>query len=545
MRPIAFWFALFTLLTIELQAGDTLFLRTIEMPYRVRNIDFDGRHLLIRCEDACYLYRNGQAEKLDLPVEGRYSWFSESYQNPKSIIYHTDYIFPEKAAPKRLVENILPGFYTHNITSVTIENSLFVSYRGVLLEYVTSSDISFTHIGESIRHVYNNDSINIVSTYTGIYMTKVDAFSDRKLKGTFYSNGELSVIQGHYYLNQDGLYLLKGDTSLKQVGYGVNNAAFRKLLVWNNQTVSLFNTRVTFYDLDTYTAGKTMAAGDEFNDIEVFDNNLFCCTSSGHVLRIHASGEKDTIPLKGVIHDLFVREDDIIASSDSGLFTINRQLEPAIVSNQLSALQTVAYGPNLFISTLNGLYLLRDGKYHTLIPNVEFNKRALSIYSNYLYAGSVDGLYTIQLTHFDSKILPTLSPYLIAVDPGPFPLSWIHGIGLLIALITGLVVYYIIQQKRAVPNNMLPAPIFSKEMVISAIREHDEITSVKALSEMLELSVVQLNRKLKPYGETPLSLMQQVKKEIAIEMQANGFSMDQIAKRTGYSRRYVREHFFN
>lgn len=544
MRPVAFWFALFTLMTPDIRAGDTLFLRTVDIPGRVRNIDFDGRHLLVRCEDACYLYQNGEIEKLDVPVLGRFSWFSKSYQNPKSIIYHTDYIFPEKTTPKGMVGSILPGFYTHNITHVAIENALFVSYRGALLEYTTSNDISFLFPGQSIRHVFNNDSIQIVSSYSGIYMSKSGDFTNRKLKGTHYSNGEVSKINGQFYVCQDGLYLLKGDTAVYQVGFGTNNSAFRKLIEWNGQTISLFNSHVSLYDLQFFKEGNTLADGAEFNDVEIFDNHLFCCTTSGLVLRIKTDGKKDTIELSGAIHDLLVREDEIIASSDSGLYSIDKDLQPTLVSSQLQALQTVAYGPNLFISTLNGLYLLRDGAYHTLIPNVEFNKRALSIFNNHLYAGSVDGLYTIQLTHFDSKILPTLSPYLISLDPSPFSLPWIIGIGLLIALLTGFLVYYIIQRNRDNQNSTAPVPVFSKELVIQAIREHNEIVSVKALAEMLELSVVQLNRKLKPFGETPLSLMQKVKKEIAIEMHANGFSMDQIANRTGYSRRYVREHFF-
>ncbi len=545
MRSISFLFAFFALLTFDIRAGDTLFLRTIEIPGRVRNIDFDGRNLLVRCENECYLYRNGKTEKLDIPLSGRYSWFAESYQNPNSILYHTDYIFSDKRTPRTLVENILPGFYTQNITSVSIENALFVSYRGVLLEYITSSDISFSHIGQSIRHVYNNDSIQIVSSYSGIYMSRLEDFSDRKLTGTSYANGELSEIDGQLYLCQDGLYILKGDTALVQTGFGTNNSAFRKLIKWNNETIALFNNHVCYYDLSFFTEGRILADGDEFNDVELFDTDLLCSTSSGLVLRIQADGNTDTIKLRGAIHDLLIKEDEIITSSDSGIYRINRDFEPALVSSHMHALQTVAYGSNLFISTLNGLYLLRDGTYHTLIPNVEFNKRALSIYNNYLYAGSVDGLYTIQLTHFDAKILPTLTPYIIAVDPSPFPWLWLFGLGLVIAILTGLLVNFMNQRSKNIQDTTAPASVFSKEMVIQAIRQHDDITSVKALSEILDLSVVQLNRKLKPYGETPLTLMQKVKKEIANEMQANGASMEQISERTGYSKRYVREHFFN
>jgi len=543
MKVFLAWIVLFHFISIPIWAADTIFIESIEMPGRVSNIDCQGANLLVRLEDALYFYINGEFEKSDVPVMGQYSWFSKSGQTSNTKIYHTDYIFDDKAVRKSELDQILPGFYTNNITCATIGKTLFVCYRGVLLKYYIENDISNYYKGLSIRHVYNNDSIRIVSTYDGIFMDKIGKFTGRRLKGTYYSNGELCEINSQVYLCQDELFRLQGDTELILESSVKNGASFRKLIQWQDEVISLFNKRVSSFSTETFLEKKTLLEGDEFNDLEIFNGNLLCCSSSGKVYQIHPSGQQDTLFLEGVLHDLQTLNNEIIVSSDSGLYIINKDFQVIPISIGFKALQTASYGENIFISSLHGLYLLRRDSLNVLIPNVEFNRRALSIFNNYLYAGSVDGLYVIQLTIFDYKILPMLAPYSIHVDKGELPLILLLVIGTIILLAAGIAGYYF--SKRKQQNELVLKRIqdLSLEMIGNTIRDDEDITTVNALSEKLNVSMVQLNRKLKPHGETPLSLMKKIKREIAIDMHTKGVPLDQIANRTGYSKRYIREQF--
>jgi len=543
MKQMVASLGVFFSIAFQIWANDTLFIRSIELPGRVRNIDYDGRHLLVRLENGLYLYKDGKIEKLDIPLEARYSWFTKSSQKSTQSIYHTEYIFEDKMVRKGDFDHVLPGFFTHNMTYAILENTLFISYRGALLQYFIGNDISFSHRGKSVRHVYNNDSIRIVCTYSGIYMDKVGKFTDRLLRGSKYSNGELSEINGEFYLCQDLLFKLEGDTTFAQVGIAKDGASFRKLIQWNGETISLFNKRISRYNIASFLEKEILLDGEEFNDMEIFDGNLLGCSTSGLVYRIHPNGKTDTLKCKGALYDLQAHKNEVIVSSDSGLFTITKEMQVLPITRGLQAIQTASFNESIFISSLNGLYLLRQDTFHTLIPNVEFNKRALSIFNNHLYAGSVDGLYIIQLMHFDSKILPTLTPFYVQLDTVGWPPGLLIGMVMLLALVAGTIAYLLNRRRNTPEEDLKPIPDFSPALISNTIRDNEDITTVQSLSEKLDISVVQLNRKLKPFGETPLSLMQKVKKEIALDMQAKGFTVEQISKRTGYSKRYIREHF--
>jgi AraC-like DNA-binding protein len=73
--------------------------------------------------------------------------------------------------------------------------------------------------------------------------------------------------------------------------------------------------------------------------------------------------------------------------------------------------------------------------------------------------------------------------------------------------------------------------------------EDGSIKSVDDIARAFETSVSQINRKLKQEGQMPLGLLKKIKQQIVDQMIKDGKSIADIAKRVGYSKRYVREHF--
>ncbi len=86
-------------------------------------------------------------------------------------------------------------------------------------------------------------------------------------------------------------------------------------------------------------------------------------------------------------------------------------------------------------------------------------------------------------------------------------------------------------------------PIFNSEKIRTVMRENPNIISAEMLADHLNTSVVQINRHLKNEKTTSLKVMKSIKREIALEMYDSGKKVEDIAKRIGYSPRYIKENF--
>lgn len=542
-------FLIFIILSQKMVWGeDTIFIKTLNIGGRANNIDTDGRQLLIRLNDKTLLYFNNQFEPISQHMVERYSWFSKSLNDHDIKIFHTQYPLPEKLAQPEEVENLLPGFYTNNITTAMVGNSYFICYRGNVLEYRIDKDIKLRYPGKSVRHIFCNDSLRITSTYSGIFIDRtsdLDKFNSTAVQGTDYSNGELSLINGNYYLCQDGLHILSGDSLFRRISSEIKGAAFRKLLVWNGKVICMFNSRVSEFNVSTLQEDRILVDGAEFSDIETFEGQLLCCDASGRFFKITENGVTDTIMLNCPIYDICVAGDEVIVSGDSGLFILDSLLKIKKMNSGMASIQAVKQGPYVFFTNFEGLFLLTKDTVYTIVENIEFNKKALSIYNNYLYAGSVDGLYTIQMSSFESKVFPSLKPILVQIKV-PENYFWKSAVVVLVILLIITLLYYF-RNRKTKENIEIPETVYSitPEFISALIKDNPELTTVQSIAERLETSVVQLNRKLKPFGETPLSVMLKTKKDIALEMHKNGVAMELISKRTGYSKRYIRENFLN
>ncbi|MCE2495948.1 MAG: hypothetical protein J4F31_05150 [Flavobacteriales bacterium] len=274
-------------------------------------------------------------------------------------------------------------------------------------------------------------------------------------------------------------------------------------------------------------------------DFEIWNNRMFAGTLDGFVVQMNERGKRIDSVFTGVVTDLFLWRDTLSASTPDGIVRLNSNLEIVERIEHPDVLQSVQIGRYLVFSTLNGLFAYDQGRIVTLIPNVEFNKKALYLYGHNLFAGSVQGLYQIKRYYLEDVILPNAN--LNIIDPGPDRSYWPIGIGLLLALLLTIAIQ--MPRFRKKEEQFVPIEPYKMEFLKELILENPNIQSVNDLAEKLNTSTVQLNRKLKKQGTTPGKLINKVKKEISRSLYEQGTPVKEISRRVGYSERYVKEKF--
>ena len=229
----------------------------------------------------------------------------------------------------------------------------------------------------------------------------------------------------------------------------------------------------------------------------------------------------------------------------SGLYAYNRE-KPIrkIVDLQRAHTLLANRDGELVIGTDAGLfhYDLRKNQLSTLIDGVEFNRRALHLEGNILYAGSINGLYTL-----DNGRIADLIRNRTYENPeiGSSRYLWpALAISIIISLVTGLLYLRARRQIREVEDLLTDAPeeparpVFSKEDIEHYIRENLTNVSLKSIKEHFRTNNAHVYGLLEP--EKPGTIIQRLRMEIVSEMRSQGASARDIAQKTGLSESYIR-----
>ena len=534
-------FVTLLILSFNSFAQDTTFVRSLATHGRVSNISTNNNYLYARINDSIYKWDNGF-----IPfAEGKlkYSWIVQVQD--ELIINHSDYLTkPDYVDPKALVSGLLPGRVIYDITSVTIGNSFYLSYNGIILEYRINPYVEVLHPGISVRHVYSEPDLRIVSTYNGIFMDTIkNVFSTNKLGSVTYSSGELSKIDSYYYLCQNNL--LRYNESEKKFEIWINTegeSRFRKLFKYENKIYGLFKNAFGQIDLEKRIVTEYYSDAI-FTDYEIFDRKLFL-SSLDEGLFVFEPDEKKMKKINPIssINDLAKKEDELFLGTDDGLFRLNLNkgtLETVFEGE--SVIQIAFYNEDVIFTNNDGLSAYREDGFLPIVENVEFNKMALSIDDHFLYAGSVFGLYTIKSGKL-RKLLETESMSIIDNKiQKEFNIYSLILIIIINVILLSVGVYFGIKFSRTKQIALQSSTVIDNESVVELVRKDKSILSVQDIADNYDTSITQLNRLLKKENTIALTLLKSVKKDIAIEMYEEGKSLDEISKRVGYSIRFVRE----
>jgi AraC-like DNA-binding protein len=229
--------------------------------------------------------------------------------------------------------------------------------------------------------------------------------------------------------------------------------------------------------------------------------------------------------------------DTIYLSTSKGILLLNAQLEEIEMINHPDVLQSIKIEKSLLFTSNNGLYVIDQNQKFSLVENIEFNRKGLTVWDDEIYAGAVDGLYRLTWSNLKNTLLNVegkqiSSPKTTYKYLYPLLISLVLSIGLLA---------FILSRK----NKEKVVISITSENLKKVIRENPKVQSVEDLAYSIGISKMHLNRKLKDIGKTPGDLLRESKKDLARELHGKGTPIDKIARRVGYSERYIKENFLS
>jgi AraC-like DNA-binding protein len=527
-------------------AQDTVFVESYTLKERVNNIDAWGNHLIARTDHSVYkLEATGFKEIKKMVYDAnRYSWLKQKSTSNTLEIFNTNYIDGNKLATKAMFPNLIPGKYKNNVTYGRIGNELFINFNGVVLKYIINKFYKIQHQSESVRTIFEDDSLRIIGTYSGVFKTEIsNPLRESIIKGTGYTSGYINKIDGRYYINQDNLYELNGDTTNLIFGFD-KEMNFQKLLKFKKATIYL--TRKSFGEADLIKKSRTefFKTKSDLTDIEVYKNFLLVSSLDGNLF-IYDNQKITAVKISCPISDIEIREDIAYLSCFDGIYTYNLEKKSLTkIHTEVNVIQCAFIQDNLIFTTFNGLFLRTlGGTVYKLIDNVEFNKKGLLATKYFLYAGSIDGLYVFDKQILIDEYLPSLTPLII---DRPTHSNFNYLLVLVILILLALL--YLFTKKQSKNKEFVYSVNINKskltpEIIREFISKNEDIVSVEILVQKLKISKSHLTKILAKHNSSPLLILKEVKKEKAVEMFNQGLEIEKIAKNIGYSTKYIKTNF--
>jgi len=323
-----------------------------------------------------------------------------------------------------------------------------------------------------------------------------------------------SINRNRQYLVASGNRLILMDTSLKQATVIFTGKDDSQIVLMNeNRTYNSIpfshGDQMYVYDAQNGRIITTIRSGQPIMDGYSTDRQMFMLTQDA-LLR-NRSTKNDRLA-KGIerAHTLqVINETEFAIATDAGLF----------------------------------LYNVQEDHLSTLIPRVEFNRRALHIEDNMLYAGSINGLYILDLANRDKIV--AFNDRQFRMDQGSAVPTWV--ILAFILLTAGLLLIILRDRRRiqhmetaleqALPEE--PAPRISREDITAFIASNLASASLKTILDHFKTSNSTVYALLEP--QKPGGLIQELRHEKVKAMRAEGKGLSEIAEATGLSESYIRK----
>ena len=536
--------------TAFLHAQDTVFVRSLPIKVMVKNIDTDGKELLIRSDSLLYYWRDEKLEFID-KAQLKFSVLEFDQESKNHVINEFTYLPREIRNKNRGLSNILPGSSNPNITSARIGDYLYVCYNRKVLQYKVHPHFQRKHSGKSIRHIYTSSDFRVISTYSGIYVDTIwNVFSDftAHLNSVDkFSNGAFVKIDSNFFLCQSNLLIYNQDIfSFETFIATERDLEFRNLIKFNNKTYALYNKAFGPVDLIKKQI-LPFTINAIVSDCIVFKDKVYIGSGNSILYELDTDNVIREYQAQYPINALEIINGVLHVGTSKGLFVFEDSTFKEIIPG-LEVVNMLYFHSKLIVNNNYGLYCINDKNLVELIKGVEFNKMALGADDHYLYAGSVEGLFIFNNSELNNLINSNkrIADKLTAekIDTNNLTLIFYVLVGFSFLVIITIIIYY--YRFKSVKRELLHTinrKSYDSKMLKEIIYNNPKIISVEQVAQYLNTSVVQINRHLKKEETTCLKVVKDVKKQIAREMHEKGVSLDVISKRVGYSQRYVKENF--
>ena len=409
----------------------------------------------------------------------------------------------------------------------------------------------FTYRNHSIRTI----SKNFVGTYSGIY------YRNRLMPPPFpnFTDGYIREYNGKVFICKYGLdvfemQLMKNDSiDIRKLTLGKGDSLppcwdiryldrFGQYLICSGNKLVLLdsnlkNNRVIFTGQGT---DEVVLLSEYPTDLSVSfsqGNQLYSYNAvSGTVSLLTKTDEKILDGHTRPQGELLLTSEAFLEIRDN--FSIERKAEEIEKAHTLCPIGEMEF----IISTDAGLfhYNLQNNRLSTLIPDVEFNRRALHLEGRKLYAGSINGLYVLDLDELDNII--AFQKRIAQPEPSDRS-SWV--IALLLAMVAGLVVAVfryrtsVRHMKQAIEESKEPEAKarITREEIETFIRDNLTTSSLKTIVAHFNTNTSMVYRVLEP--EKPGDLIQKVRHQKVKSLRSEGKTAREIAGLTGLSETYV------
>ncbi len=515
-------------------AQDTVFVKKHTFNTPVRNVIAADNIFYVKTRDQLYRQQNDEWEELALKFDLPYVFYQDGFYEAVRIpLRHRMDLEP--------VAYLIPQKALTNVSYARVEDVLFISVGGSLYEYQIRDFYRHVYERHSIRDIYIDDSLKVVSTYSGIYIN-----DSLKADKPDYSSGPFQKIEDNYYLVTDLLYkyeapstfvLMTQDFMEQEMKLG----KFRKLVETDTATYVQLTKCIGRYD--TLGSVTPIHQGFEYMDIETDGQQLIFGTTTGEIFGYKNDSTQMLFSLDAGVNDVYSVNEKLYVAADNGVYVTegsNWQDFQKVADLQFAVAILSDLENNLWISTENGLYVIPKGGTEpiAIIPNEEFNREAFLLYDNVVYAGSINGLYLLDVGKTINDYLPTIMPKIDS--PTDRRLLYFAGLAILAIIIAGIL---IIRRRRETHQDLASSP--ASNLTLAKVREDiitHKLLSVEDMAEHYQTNPVQLNRIFKTFDTTPGKFLRQVKLEHARELMIKNASMEELMTATGYSADYLRKH---
>jgi AraC-like DNA-binding protein len=518
--------------TIEALAQDTLFVSKHQVDDAVQNVFAANGEIYLKTTRNLWQLQDNRWEELPMQFNKPYVFYKNN------SFYESNFIPKSEVFDVTSIKELIPQKGKFIATSARLGPRLFVATGSVLFEYEVRDHYKKTYHNRSVRDIFINDSLKVIPTYSGIFVNDTI-----KLSEPGFSNGPLSIIDNKYYLAWDELSQFFPPDSTKVIAgvTGQFSGKVRKIISWQGKTY-LLNTRSVSQVSDDFQL-TPIHQGLEYFDIEPSNDAILFSTGDGLCIQWNGLELDTLVKVQSRIRDIYIVENKIFLAADKGVFNFDtknpNQLNVIFEHDNCVALQADDFS-NLWIAAEDNLFVLPRNYREPIkvIPNVEFNREAILLHQGVLYAGAVDGLYSIDTYEFEKSYLPNLLGKLDTPFNNRFIL-WISVLALII-----IIAVWTWRKYYRRKNFVLQGPQVRSELSITDIEAQvivNKLFTVDALAIHMQTNSVQLNRIFKKFNTTPGRFLKEVKIRHARNLLNSGVVLEEVALRVGYSTKLLKK----
>jgi AraC-like DNA-binding protein len=428
--------------------------------------------------------------------------------------------------------------------------------------YITSGGRMHVYEVRPYGYRFRNHSIRTISkhftgTYSGIY------YRDQKLKSPVspFTDGYIRELNGKVFMCTHGLDIFSlrdiasgvPDLKVLPVGGGFNIIPCRDVrsIDRGRQYLVANGNRLVLMDSSLQKATIIFTGPGDAEVVLMNEDPRYYTTpfSQGNRLYIYDAVNRKVIngmqTEQPIMDGHFRDQQEFLLTADALLRTRERKTERLAKGIERAHTLKAINETDFAIATDMGLFLynIQEDKLSALIPRVEFNRRALHIEDNKLFAGSINGLYILDLANLDKIV--AFNERQFKTDRGPSIPRWVI---LLFTFLTGGLLLINQRYRRRIKRMetaleqaapMEAAPRITREDIAAFIASNLATASLKTILDHFKTSNSTVYALLEP--QKPGGLIQDLRQEKVKAMRSEGKGLKEIAEATGLSESYIRK----